>query len=185
MFPNLIFLLLMLSPPCLPSSLPPLPVMQCPVGLTLDSAFFFSVAQGDEASVVSRYFYVTYGAVDTINHEVESFDIGCYTSIAVVSETTSLIFLGREPVKIALSTGNFHSGFLNLCWKRGFVHMKRFFPIIKHAVYENIPQFEFFKSGVKFVIFIAIFCFSPKIPHFRMSNSPNLALFLTWSLTTG
>ena len=48
----------MLSPPCLPSSLPPLPVMQCPVGLTLDSAFFFSVAQGDEASVVSRYIHV-------------------------------------------------------------------------------------------------------------------------------
>ena len=57
MFPNLIFLLLMLSPPCLPSSLPPLPVMQCPVGLTLDSAFFFSVVQGDEASVVSRYIH--------------------------------------------------------------------------------------------------------------------------------
>ena len=69
MLPSIIFLLVMLSPPCLPSALPPLPVMQCPVGLTLDSAFFFSVAQGDEASVVSRYFYVTYGAVDMINLE--------------------------------------------------------------------------------------------------------------------
>ena len=29
--------------------------LQCPVNLTLDSAFFLSVAQGDEASVVSRY----------------------------------------------------------------------------------------------------------------------------------
>ena len=74
---SLLFLLVMLSPPCLPSSLPPLPVMQCPVGLTLDSAIFFSVAQGDEASVVSRYFYVTYSAIDMINHENESFDIGC------------------------------------------------------------------------------------------------------------
>ena len=69
MLPSLLFLLVMLSPPCLPSSLPPLPVLQCPVGLTLDSAFFFSVAQGDEASVVSRYLYVTYGAVDMINLE--------------------------------------------------------------------------------------------------------------------
>ena len=77
MLPSLIFLLVMLSPSCLPSSLPPLPVMQCPVGLTLDSAIFFSVAQGDEASVVSRYFYVTYSAIDMINHENESFDIGC------------------------------------------------------------------------------------------------------------
>ena len=38
----------------LQSPLPP-PVLQCPVNLTLDSAFFLSVAQGDEASVVSRY----------------------------------------------------------------------------------------------------------------------------------
>ena len=39
------------SPPCVS----PLPVLQCPVNLTLDSASFLSVAQGDEASVVSRY----------------------------------------------------------------------------------------------------------------------------------
>ena len=39
------------SPPCVS----PLPVLQCPVNLTLDSASFLSVAQGDEARVVSRY----------------------------------------------------------------------------------------------------------------------------------
>ena len=34
---------------------PGLPLLQCPVNLTSNSAFFLSVSQGDEASVVSRY----------------------------------------------------------------------------------------------------------------------------------
>ena len=43
------------APSCVASTVPSLPVMRCPVGLSLDSAFFFRVARKEEGDVVDRY----------------------------------------------------------------------------------------------------------------------------------
>ena len=48
-------LLLLVWLPATSSTVPSLPVMRCPVGLSLDSAFFFRVARKEEGDVVDRY----------------------------------------------------------------------------------------------------------------------------------
>ena len=51
----LLLLVWLPAPSCVASTVPSLPVMRCPVGLSLDSAFFFRVARKEEGDVVDRY----------------------------------------------------------------------------------------------------------------------------------
>ena len=61
----LLLLVWLPAPSCVASTVPSLPVMRCPVGLSLDSAFFFRVARKEEGDVVDRYirfFSLVYGS---------------------------------------------------------------------------------------------------------------------------
>ena len=51
----LLLLVWLPAPSLVASTVPSLPVMRCPVGLSLDSAFFFRVARKEEGDVVDRY----------------------------------------------------------------------------------------------------------------------------------
>ena len=66
----LLLLVWLPAPSCVASTVPSLPVMRCPVGISLDSAFFFRVARKEEGDVVDRYilfFSLVYGSASAVS----------------------------------------------------------------------------------------------------------------------